>query len=228
MARNNNSERTVQRILDIAMQLFFEKGYEETTIQDIIGRLNGLSKGAIYHHFASKEEIFIAATNRFFEQDNVEDVGAQIRDDSRLNAMEKLQKLMMTTLADPKETAFRDLAVIQANTPRFLVSRMKRTVEYDAPTYIRPIIEQGVHEGLIQTAYPDELAQVVLLLVNIWVDPSVFHSSGEAFMRRAFFLVEMFEKYGGTSLMSGQLMQSLESVCETYVQTVQLKQDRDS
>ena len=55
MPRNKYPEETVQKILDVSMKLFLEKGYEETTILDIVGELGGLTRGAFYHHFKSKE-----------------------------------------------------------------------------------------------------------------------------------------------------------------------------
>ena len=64
MARNKYPEETVKRILVVSEKLFLEKGYENTTIQDIIQSLNGLSKGAIYHHFNSKEEIVDVLVDR--------------------------------------------------------------------------------------------------------------------------------------------------------------------
>ena len=64
MARNKHPEETVHFILDAAFRLFIEKGYERTSIQDIIDQLGGLSKGAIYHHFKSKEDILAAVTER--------------------------------------------------------------------------------------------------------------------------------------------------------------------
>ena len=54
MSRNKYPEMTVEKILDTAQQLFLEKGYDNTTIQDIVDHLGGLSKGAVYHHFKSK------------------------------------------------------------------------------------------------------------------------------------------------------------------------------
>ena len=45
MARNKHPEETVEKILDVSMRLFSEKGYEHTTIQDIVDAL-GMSKGA--------------------------------------------------------------------------------------------------------------------------------------------------------------------------------------
>ena len=57
MPRNKHPEQTVQKILDVAERLFIEKGYDRASLQDII-TATGLSKGAIYHHFTSKEDIF--------------------------------------------------------------------------------------------------------------------------------------------------------------------------
>ena len=64
MARNKYPEETVARILDVSLKLFLEKGYENTTIQDIIDALGNLSKGAIYHHFKSKEDILEAVCDQ--------------------------------------------------------------------------------------------------------------------------------------------------------------------
>ena len=50
MARNKYPEETVKLILDAATHLFVEKGYDATSLQDIINETK-LSKGAIYHHF---------------------------------------------------------------------------------------------------------------------------------------------------------------------------------
>ena len=81
MARNKYPEETVNRILDVAGHLFMEKGYEHTSIQDIIDNLGGLSKGAIYHHFKSKEEILDAVTDRIMEESNRKLTGIPKRKD---------------------------------------------------------------------------------------------------------------------------------------------------
>ena len=63
MGRNKYPEETVRKILDTAERLFIEKGYDRASLQDII-RETGLSKGAIYHHFTSKEDIFYSVCDR--------------------------------------------------------------------------------------------------------------------------------------------------------------------
>ena len=66
MARNKYPEVTVEKILDVSQRLFLEKGYDATTIQDIVDDLGGLTKGALYHHFRSKQEIMVALSQRMF------------------------------------------------------------------------------------------------------------------------------------------------------------------
>ena len=54
-----NMAGTRQRILDVALELFGEHGYAGTSIADITKRL-GVSKAALYYHFAAKDEILEA------------------------------------------------------------------------------------------------------------------------------------------------------------------------
>ncbi|WP_198165797.1 TetR/AcrR family transcriptional regulator [Agromyces laixinhei] len=54
-----------ERILEQAFLLFLTRGFEATSMADIV-HATGTSKGAVYHHFASKEELFKAALDRYF------------------------------------------------------------------------------------------------------------------------------------------------------------------
>ena len=47
------------QILDAALQVFVKKGYSETRMIDIV-KCSGLSKGAIYHYYAGKKDVFLA------------------------------------------------------------------------------------------------------------------------------------------------------------------------
>jgi AcrR family transcriptional regulator len=49
---------TRERILDVALELFLEQGYEKTSLREIADRL-GVTKAALYYHFASKEDILL-------------------------------------------------------------------------------------------------------------------------------------------------------------------------
>ena len=61
MARKTKAEaeKTRQRILKAALDLFVEKGYERTTFEDVANRIQ-LTKGAVYWHFTNKPDLFAA------------------------------------------------------------------------------------------------------------------------------------------------------------------------
>ena len=96
MARNAHPEVTRNRILDAAQQLFITKGYEHTSIQNIVDELGDLSKGAIYHHFKSKEDILEELINR--DNDVQDDFNESVMGRSDLTALEKFRILWHLSL----------------------------------------------------------------------------------------------------------------------------------
>ena len=119
MARNKHPEETVNLILDVAFRLFMEQGYDHTSIQDIIDNLGGLSKGAIYHHFKSKEEILVAVTDRMTAESNR--LLAEIRDRSGINGREKLKVIFKESIFRPVQddifTVAPNLSLIHISEP---------------------------------------------------------------------------------------------------------------
>src|SRR5512147_2689837 len=60
------AEETRSRILDVAGELFAERGYDATSVADICQQA-GVTKGAFYHHFASKQSVFLELRDRWLE-----------------------------------------------------------------------------------------------------------------------------------------------------------------
>ena len=56
---NSKIKTTKNKILDAAFNVFVKNGYKDTTMSHIV-RESGLSKGAIYHHYSSKKDLFIS------------------------------------------------------------------------------------------------------------------------------------------------------------------------
>ena len=52
-------DKSKNQILDSALKVFVKKGYAKTTMDDIVN-VSGLSKGAIYHHYDSKKDLFLS------------------------------------------------------------------------------------------------------------------------------------------------------------------------
>lgn len=213
MARNKHPEETVEKILDVASRLFLEKGYEHTSIQDIINNLGGLSKGAIYHHFKSKEDILIAVTDRMTMESN--QGLAKIRDASAMNGKEKLQEIFKASINRPVQNDIFTVAPDFQNNPRLLDSLLRETVEVVAPYYILPIIKEGIEDGSIQTEFPEQLAELIILAANIWMNPMVFDSSPEESYAKFMVFRQMMQGFG-LDIVDEEMVQRLQELAVIY------------
>lgn len=213
MARNKHPEETVNLILDVAFRLFMEKGYEHTSIQNIIDNLGGLTKGAIYHHFKSKEDILVALTNRVAEDSN--QLLLEICQRPGLSGLEKLKAIFKESIMRPIQNDFFALYPDMGNNPKLLVSLLRETIEVSAPVYIQPIIEQGIADGSIETDYPAELAELVILVANLWMNPMVFGRSEEAACRK-FIVFGQMMKGMGMNIIDEEMLERLQELTRIY------------
>lgn len=192
MARNKYPEVTVERILDVSQRLFLEKGYDNTTIQDIVDALDGLSKGAVYHHFKSKEEILDAVTDRMFFTNNPFEA---VRGRSDLNGLEKLREAIRLNQADRDRARMTAQSVPITKNPRLLVEMIESNRRILTP-YFQELIEEGNRDGSIRTEYARELAELLPLLTSLWLLPSVFPATKEEMKHKFYFLGDMLERMG--------------------------------
>ena len=129
MSRNKYPEQTREQILDTATRLFLQQGYEHTTIQNIIDQLGGLTKGAVYHHFSSKEAILNAVAARIFENNSLSVTWQKIAVSTTLTGSQKLTQMLLAAITDPQEAQFRKLGVQLRNSPQMLRDLLYRSVE---------------------------------------------------------------------------------------------------
>lgn len=213
MARNKHPEETVSRILEAAFRLFLEKGYEHTSIQDIIDQLGGLSKGAIYHHFKSKEEILEAVSDYMAAESN--QLLLRIRDDGELNGKEKLQAIFKNSLQRPVQESFFTFAPNLHKNPKLLSSILQDTIENVAPNYILPIIRQGMADGSIRTEYPQALSELLVLTANIWINPMIFDSDEKESYEK-FMVFDQMLRGMGLDLIDQEMIDRLTELTALY------------
>jgi|AGTN01.1.fsa_nt_gi Transcriptional regulator len=198
MSRNKYPEETVNLILDVSYKLFLEKGYEKTTVQDIVDNMGGLTKGALYHHFKSKEDVLIGVSNRMFAESAESQKYAELIS-SDLPAKEKLRKYIELIIGDRAENALRKIYPDLKKTPQFLVKMLENTMTGGAAKILADIFRQAAREGSIKTGYPEQLAEAAALLMNLWVNPYIWKMNGDELMRKIYFVDELFSKYGAGS-----------------------------
>lgn len=82
------------------------------------------------------------------------------------------------------------------NNPKLLFSLLHDTIEEAASNYILPIIKQGISDGSIETDYPEQLAELILLTANICMNPMIFDSSEEESFRKFMVFSQMLQGFG--------------------------------
>lgn len=90
---------TRAQILQSALVCFAEKGYHQTSMDDIVAQ-SGLSKGALYWHFNSKKELFIALVEWFMSQIGEEISHAWTTD---MSAADKIRTMAMVSLESSEQ-----------------------------------------------------------------------------------------------------------------------------
>lgn len=191
MARNKYPEETVEKILTVAMRLFLEKGYERTTIQDIVDQLGGLTKGAVYHHFKSKEEIMDAVTEKMF-WDN--DPFEKVRGREDLTGLEKMKEVIRLTQEPDWSSLARQSMPILKN-PKLLAKCIEDNQRIATPRWLA-LIEEGMADGSIRTEYPREAAELLTLLDTVWMAPTIFPATREEVLHKFRCVGEIFANLG--------------------------------
>ena len=208
MARNKYPEQTVERILEVSTRLFLQKGYENTSLQDIINELEGLTKGAIYHHFKSKEEIFYAVATKLGEANG--QFFIDMKNNTTLTGAEKLREVIRLNICSKASSTI--IGVISSNlldNPKFLAMQLKSSFYNVVPNYVMPIVEQGINDGSITCDKPYELAEIITLLLNTWLNPILFGTDKSRIANKCKMINELVAQYN-LELFDAEIIRKLE------------------
>lgn len=183
-------EQWKTEILDAAKELFFSKGYEETSISDIM-ELAGGAKGMFYRFFQSKEEVMQALGDRMFLDNNPFEI---VRDRSDLNGLQKIREVLALNRADEERENINTQAVPILKDPRILATAVEANRRVLTPLWFK-LIEEGRQDGSIQTDYARELSEL-LPLINFWLMPSVFPADLEEIRHKCCFIEKVLSAMG--------------------------------
>lgn len=189
MARNKYPEETKEKILEAAQRLFYEKGYDNTTIQDIIDGLGGLTKGVIYHHFKSKKDILKEVTNRIGLPEGQVNWYENWQGE---NGLDKIKNQLKLSVQNLERYAILYSAEILMKSPRLIGELYLECLNGDA-LCLQTYVEEGIADGSIKTDYPKEFAQFGTLVMNLWLGLNISLSSREELERKLLFLRSVFE-----------------------------------
>ena len=173
MARNKYPEETVKLILDVATHLFVEKGYDATSLQDIINETN-LSKG-----------------------------------------LEKLRAIFKAALFNSNQSLMLTVTPCLLDNPRFLAMQIAQLYQIVAPKFIQPILQQGIDDGSIQATNPGELAEAIMVLSNVWLNPLVSMTDEAGMRNRCETFNDLLQGVGINQLLDGEMIEGYISYCKS-------------
>jgi AcrR family transcriptional regulator len=164
----NAKEGTVRKneILDIALALFYEKGYEKTTIEDILTQ-TGISKGTFYYYFEAKEDVLKVLAWREAEKKLVLTRGVvETKGPSALDKLNQIihesQHLNLTGLEHRLKLY---QAVNEYGNLEFLQRMNDHILDLGAPL-VQRLLEQGIKEQTMKLKYPEESARLFIIIIN--------------------------------------------------------------
>ena len=197
MRTSKSAQARRDAILEAAGLLFTARGYEETTISDIL-RAVGIARGTLYHYFDSKESIMDGM---------IEKHTARILDATRQAAVDRSK-----TIQARFEGAMGALMLWAENAPasRLLLDHLHQqrnllmhhkinsVMLAQLPPILAEVIKDGIKEGLFNTPYPLECAEMAVTYVQMVFNDDMLRLSPEARKQRIRAYVYQLERMLGS------------------------------
>ena len=179
MPVQQRAEETRALIINCAVETFTATGYDATGVAEIC-RSAGISKGAFYHHFPSKQALFLELLNDWMS--NIDNKLRVIRDEHH-----SVPETLVAMIA-----VFRDIfASSRSRIPMFFefLTKAARTQDIHKAAlepyqrygrYFSQILSQGIEEGSVKKIDPDATANILVslavgLVLQGMLDPDKAH-----------------------------------------------------
>ncbi|MCZ8520315.1 MULTISPECIES: TetR/AcrR family transcriptional regulator [Paenibacillus] len=189
-------------IIDAAMALFRDKGYEHTSVSDIVKKV-GVAQGTFYYYFRSKEEIANAAHERSLAARL--DFVRSILADTGLPAIDKLRKVLLEGFPAPKsDQAILDYLHEESNSilhQKWLVAKIAAFTPY-----LTEIVQQGIAEDVFHLDDPREVTEFLLVGISFLFDRGIFGWTDEELSRKFEALHQIVDRLlGGVNILPVQM-----------------------
>ena len=175
-------------IIATAEEFFLTKGFNKTTVNDILKRI-GIAKGTFYHYFVSKEEVLDAVIGQIIDQ---EIIRAKEIQESNGTALEKLITFLSQ---NDSEDTHKEEIVDKFQMPENALMKQRAlegTINQVCPVLAK-IIEEGKQRGEFETDYPLESIQFLVAGLQTMFD-NLKNLSQEVIQNRVIAATDLFFK----------------------------------
>ena len=159
------AEETRSRILDVAGELFAERGYSATSVADICAQA-GVTKGAFYHHFESKQAVFLELRDRWLTPLEGQLTLARDPNETLPQLLQHVADMAREMFAeageDQRQQVFLELLSAARQDPTILPAMLAPMQRYRE--WFAQVINAGIKEGTLRKVDRKLAAQVLVSL----------------------------------------------------------------
>ena len=183
-----------EEIIMAARGLFINKGYDKTSVNDILNIVN-IAKGTFYYYFSSKAEVLESIVT------NIVDEGI-LRAEYKLKdkTVPLLNRFILVIMGQRPE--FEGSDVIKEEMHKVENTKLERLYLREMIKRLTPILEEliieGIDQNIFKTDYPREAIESILLLGHMMFDWEVFQWNIEEYPIKIKAFLTNMEKILGT------------------------------
>lgn len=176
MINIKKKDSTKLQILDAAMHVFVKSGYSKTTMDDIVAH-SGLSKGAIYHYYSSKKDLFLSLIdyweNYFFK--NIIDKDLTCSSSEEL--LREITNDIIKTFKTKKHVFLAELEFWSLSNHDLDVRKRTKSLYVKLLALFKKVIKKGIDEDIFKKVDLDVASLSVMTALQgvIWF--SIFEES---------------------------------------------------
>ena len=121
----------------------------------------------------------------------------------------KLRTIFKVSLQPERQAKMFCMMPYLLDNDKFLATEMRSIFMEVAPDFIEPILRQGMADGSIRTDHPRELAEAMMLLSDLWINPIVRPTTPAEVRARCAVYNRLFESFGVTGLIDQEIIDTL-------------------
>ena len=161
-------ERRKQELLKIAYRMFIEKGYENTSIDEIIAEA-GIAKGTYYYYFESKEATLEAVIEMMIE----EEVGrAKAVLETSLPVPQKLVSVIYSLRPAQDEQVIAKALDVTENI--VMHEKVNRRIVEEAVPLLTEVVKEGISQGIFECTNIEERVRMLIIISQHIFDDGIF------------------------------------------------------
>lgn len=187
-------------ILDVADELFGQKGFDGTSTNDILEKV-GIARGTLYYHFKSKEKIMDALIERYSIR--LLETAKEIAADKNIPIIDRIIRVVMS-LNISGESSQEVMEHIHRPQNALMHQKIQKVILNGVTPILTGIIREGIEGNIFSTPYPYECMEMVVAYTNTIFDKDMVNLNIEELSSRVKALIFNVERL--LDVESGSLM----------------------